>query len=126
MADDSVALDTLLSGGPPAMNNPAPPLPPQTTYTPVMTPGAQAYAAPPSPSAPTPVVKHMLRNILHYVGIFFAGAVISLPMLQGLLLRYIPGAYSPGGTVSFTGAAALGALAVVLTYIFGIFTAPLI
>jgi hypothetical protein len=125
MADDSIALDTLLSSGP-SSHGPPPPLPPQTTYTPVMTPGAQAYALPAAPSAPAPVVKGVLRSILHYVGIFFAGAIIVLPTLQGLILRYIPGAYSPGGTISLTGAAALGALAVVLTYVFGVLTTPLV
>ena len=125
MADDSIALDTLLSAGPPS-STPAPPLPPQTTYTPVMTPGVQAYAAPPAPSAPAPVIKHMLRNILHYVGIFLAGALISLPTLQNLVLRYIPNAYSSGGTVSLTGAAVLGGIAVILTYVFGILSSPLI
>ena len=125
MASDSIALDTLLSAGPPTSMN-APPLPPQTTYTPVMTPGVQGYAMPSAPSAPAPVVKHMLRNILHYIGIFIAVAVVSLPTLQGLLLRYIPSAYSPGGTVSLTGAAALGGVAVVLTYVFGVLSAPLI
>ena len=108
------------------MSTHAPPLPPQTTYTPVMTPGAQAYSAPPPPYAPAPVIKHMLRNILHYVGIFIAGALISMPTLQNLVLRYIPNAYSSGGTVSLVGAAVLGGVVVVLTYVFGILSSPLV
>jgi hypothetical protein len=115
---DATPLDALF---PPPGGSPqnAPPLPSSTTYTPVVTPGTMQYTAPQQGStAPaTPYVKGVLRTIVLYLCVFLATMVLSIPMVQSLGLRYIPGVYSSGGTLSFTGAAVVGLAVVVLSYI---------
>ena len=49
--------------------------------------------------------------------IFIAAFVTSLSTPRTLLLQYVPNAYTYGGVVSYTGAAVLGGVAVVLSHI---------
>jgi hypothetical protein len=47
--------------------------------------------------------------------------VISLSAVRSLLLQYVPGSYTTGGVLSWTGAAAMGGACVVLTNFFNTF-----
>lgn len=124
---DSTPLDALLAP-PGAAAQSAPPLPPSTTYTPMVTPGTLPYTPPAqAPSQPaTPYVKHILRQIVTYVSVFLAVFVLSLPAIQSLGLRYVPNAYSASGCLSVTGAAIVGVAAVVLAYFVQSFLVPIL
>lgn len=124
---DATPLDALLppTGG---ASQSAPPLPPSTTYTPMVTPGTLPYNPPAQAvSQPaTPYVKHILRQIVTYLSVFLAVFVLSLPAVQSLGLRYVPNAYSASGCLSMTGAAIVGVSAVVLSYILQSFLVPIL
>jgi hypothetical protein len=62
-----------------------------------------------------PAMRFMFSNTTLYLSIFLAAAVISLSTPRNLLLQYVPNAYTSGGVVSWTGAAILGAAAVIIT-----------
>jgi hypothetical protein len=111
--DDSTSLDALLAPQGPQSQPPIIPMPS------IPTPGH-------SPMAPTfkpslPAVRFMLGNTTMYIAIFLAGAIVSLSFSRNLLLQYVPSAYTSGGTVSWTGAAILGAATVVLTNLLNTF-----
>ena len=125
---DATPLDQLMPPG--GSQQPGMSLPAATTYPQMITPGtASAIVSPPPPSGPQMhpmAVKSVLRNILGYVAIFGAVFLISLTPVQSLVLRYIPGSYAGSGVVSLTGAAVLGAVGVVLVYIFQVLLNPLV
>lgn len=64
-----------------------------------------------------PAMKFVFSNTTLYISIFLAAAIVSLSTPRNLLLQYVPNAYTSGGVVSWTGAAILGAAAVVLTQV---------
>jgi hypothetical protein len=68
-----------------------------------------------------PAMRFMLGHTTMYIAIFLAGAVISLSAVRSLLLQYVPGSYTTGGVLSWTGAAAMGGACVVLTNFFNTF-----
>lgn len=125
---DATPLDQLMPPG--GSQQPSMSLPASTTYPQMITPGtSNAIVSPPHPGGPQMhpmAVKSVLKNILGYVAIFGAVFVISLTPVQSLVLRYIPGSYSGSGVVSLTGAAVLGAIGVVLVYIFQVLMNPLV
>lgn len=126
---DATPIDALLPppGGAPQS---APPLPASTTYTPVVTPGTMSYSAPQMPSqvasAPTHYIKHVLRTIVQYLAVFISAMVLSLPTIQSLGLRYVPGGYTAGGVLSLTGAAVVGGAVVVLSYVLQAILTPIL
>jgi hypothetical protein len=106
--EDATSLDALLPS--PQGPQSQPPIMPVPS---VMTPGHSAMA--PSFKPSLPAVRFMLSSTTLYIAVFLAGAIISLSTPRNLLLQYVPNAYTSGGVVSWTGAAILGAAAVVLT-----------
>lgn len=79
----------------------------------------------PSFNPSLPAMKFLVSNTTTYIAFFLAAAIISLSMPRNLLLQYVPHAYTTGGVVSWTGAAILGAAAVVLAHSFKIFLTSL-
>jgi hypothetical protein len=60
-------------------------------------------------------MRFIASNLVMYIAFFLAAAIISLSAPRNLLLQYVPSAYTSGGVVSWTGAAVLGAAAVVIS-----------
>ena len=93
------------------------------TFTPMS--GGDPFIAPTSaPSQPpqdyskqTSILRYSIQGLLSTFAIFISGFVISLSMPRTLILQYIPNTYTAGGVVSYTGAAVLGGVAVILTHI---------
>jgi len=96
-------------------------------FHPMVTGGGDPFSAPinTSPQKPTTpdysrqfsVLHGSVRNMLGYVSFFLAAAAMSLAFTRELALRYVPHAYNDGGVVSYTGAAVIGAVSVVLSYV---------
>ncbi len=59
----------------------------------------------------------MFSNLTLLMSFFAAAVIISLSAPRNLLLQYVPNAYTAGGVVSWTGAAILGAAAVVIAQV---------
>ena len=83
---------------------------------------AQTSAPKPSPptqdySRQTSILRYSIQGLLSTISIFIAAFTISLSTPRTLLLQYVPNAYTSGGVVSYTGAAVLGGVAVVLSHI---------
>ena len=116
--DDSTSLDALLpSPQGPQSQSPIIPMPSITT------PGHSGMAPTFKPSLPA--MRFMFSNTTLYISIFLAGVIISLSTPRNLLLQYVPNAFTSGGVVSWTGAAVLGAAAVVITNILNNFLSGL-
>lgn len=124
---DSTPLDALLAP-PGAAAQSAPPLPPSTTYTPMVTPGTLPYTPGPQVASQpaTPYVKNILRQIVTYLSVFLSVFVLSLPAIQSLGLRYVPNAYSASGCLSVTGSAIVAAAAVIVAYVLQSFLVPIL
>lgn len=82
----------------------------------MQTPGHSMMAPTFTPSVP--VMRYMVSNLSLYIAFFLAVVVVSLSTPRNLLLQYVPGAYTGAGVLSWTGAAVVGAAAVVLSQIF--------
>lgn len=108
--DDSTSLDALLPS--PQGPQSVPPMIPMATGGNHSTSGVVPTFKP-----TLPAMRFMFANTTLYLAVFLAGAIISLSFSRNLLLQYIPSAYTSGGVVSWTGAAALGAATVVLTHL---------
>jgi hypothetical protein len=119
-------LSALLGSGP--VQNPS--LPQSTTFAPMVTGGGDPFIAPINtnnqplkPSYNHDVtfnsVRYAVKSLMLYFGVFLAAAIISLSTPRSLILQYIPNTYTTGGTVSYTGAAVLGGVAVAIAYIIG-------
>lgn len=106
--DDATPLDALLPS--PQGPQSASPLIPMPS---VPTPGHSGLA--PSFKPSLPAMRFMFMNTTLYISFFLAAVVISLSAPRNLILQYIPNAYTSGGVVSWTGAAVLGAAAVVIS-----------
>lgn len=61
-----------------------------------------------------PAFRFMFSQTTLYIAFFLAVVIVSLSTPRNLLLQYVPNAYTSGGVVSYTGAAVLGAAAVVI------------
>ena len=91
------------------------------TFTPMS--GGDPFIAPTSPpklpdlSKQTSILRYSIQGLLSTISIFIAAFTISLSTPRTLLLQYIPNAYTSGGVVSYTGAAVLGGVAVLLSHI---------
>jgi len=115
--DGATDLSELLGGQP--VQSPA--------YQPMVTGGGDPFSTPlntmpPKQSAPDyshqfSMLRNSIRGILSYLAFFLSASVMSLAFSRELALRYIPHAYKDGGIVSYTGAAALGGVSVVLAYV---------
>jgi hypothetical protein len=68
-------------------------------------------------------MRFMFMNTTLYISFFLAAVIISLSAPRNLILQYIPNAYTSGGVVSWTGAAVLGAAAVVISQFLNSFLA---
>jgi len=128
-------LSALLGSGP--VQNPS--LPQSTTFAPMVTGGVDPFIAPVNTSnqqkpavtnynhdATFNSIRYAIRGLMMYFGFFLAAAIISLSTPRSLLLQYIPHTYTTGGTVSYTGAAVLGAAAVAIAYVVGTLGSSLI
>lgn len=116
--DDSTSLDALLPS--PQGPQSAPPMMPMPS---VMNPGHSAMA--PSFKPSLPAMRWMVGSSTLYIAFFLATVILSLSTPRNLLLQYIPNAYTGGGVVSWTGAAALGGAAVVLSSVLNNFLSGL-
>lgn len=106
--EDATSLDALLpSPQGPQSASPIIPMPS------VPTPGHSAMA--PSFKPSLPAMRWMASSLSLYISFFLAAVAISLSTPRNLLLQYVPNAYTSSGVVSWTGAAVLGAAAVVLS-----------
>lgn len=112
------SLDALLPS--PQGPQSAPPVMPLGTR---MDGGHSAVA--PSFTPSLPAVRFMIGNTTTYLAFFVAAAILSMSLPRNLLLQYVPNAYTSGGVVSWTGAAILGAAAVVLAHTLRIFLGSL-
>jgi hypothetical protein len=68
-----------------------------------------------------PMMRLMWVNLTLYISFFLATVALSMSAPRDLLLRYIPNAYTSGGVVSWQGAGALGAAAVVVSHLLNVF-----
>lgn len=100
---------------------------PVQTFAPMTTGGGDPFVSPVSAPAVkqdyTPqlsVLRYSVQGLLSTFSTFIAAFIISLSLPRTFLLQYIPNTYTSGGVVSYTGAAVLGAAAVVLSYIFSL------
>lgn len=108
--DDATSLDALLpSPQGPQSAGPVAPMPS------VMNTGNTMMA--PSFKPSLPAMRFMVSNTTLYISFFLAAVIISLSAPRNLLLQYVPNAYTSGGVLSWTGAAILGAAAVVISNI---------
>lgn len=98
----------------------------QPAFSPMVTAG-DPFISPVPPTMTKPaadysqqfsVIRYSIRGLLSYMSYFLAAFTISLSTPRTLILQHIPNTYTSGGVVSYTGAAVLGAAAVVLSYIF--------
>jgi hypothetical protein len=105
--DDATPLDALLAPQGPQSQPPIIPMPS------IPTPGHAPMA--PSFKPSLPAMRFMFMNTTLYISFFLAAVVISLSAPRNIILQYIPNAYTSGGVVSWTGAAVLGAAAVVIS-----------
>lgn len=112
--DDSTSLDALLPS--PQGPQSAPPMMPMPS---VMNPGHSMMA--PSFKPTLPAMRFMAGNLTMYISFFLAAAIISMSVPRNLLLQYVPNAFTSGGVVSWTGAAVLGGVAVVLSQVLNTF-----
>ena len=105
--DDATSLDALLPSpqGPQSQ-------PPMASMPSIMSPGHSGMA--PSFKPSLPAFRFMFAQTTLYVAFFLAAVLISLSVPRNLLLQYVPNAYTSGGVVSWTGAAVLGAAAVIV------------
>lgn len=108
--DDTTSLDALLPS--PQGPQSAPPMMPMSTST----TGNRSSMAP-SFKPSLPAMRFMFGNAALFISFFVAAMTISLSAPRNLLLQYVPNAYTAGGVVSWTGAAVLGAAAVVISQI---------
>lgn len=105
-------------------------LPQSTTYAPMVTGGGDPFSTPISTRAPAPSVqsspanfsyiRYAFKNLVTYLGFFVATVIVSLSTPRNLILQYIPNSYASGGILSYSGAAILGGVAVVLAYVFSV------
>lgn len=114
--DDATPLDALLPS--PQGPQSAPPLMPIPS---VQSPGHSGLVPTFKPSLPA--MRFMFMNTTLYISFFLAAVIISLSAPRNLILQYIPNAYTSGGVVSWTGAAVLGAAAVVISQFLNSFLA---
>ena len=126
MADGATDLSDLLGAGP--VQNPQ--LPQSTTFSPVVTGGADPFIIPQGPQH-TPAatlksqahtfstIRYAAKNLMTYFGFFLAAMIISMSTPRSLILQYIPNTYTSGGVPSYTGAAILGGVAVAIAYVVG-------
>lgn len=123
-----------LLGSAPVQN---PSLPQSTTFSPIVTGGADPFISPVSTSgAPKTstlgqiqtfhTVRYAVKNIMVYFGFFLAAILISLSTPRSIILQYIPNTYTAGGVPSYMGAAILGGVAVAVAYVFSTLTNALI
>lgn len=126
MADGATDLSDLLASGP--VQNPQ--LPQSTTFAPIVTGGVDPFIAPqvqsnkPAMSLTSQThtfntIRYGVKNLMTYVGIFVAALIISLSTPRTLILQYIPNTYTSGGVPSYTGAAILAGVAVLISYVLG-------
>jgi hypothetical protein len=106
--EDATSLDALLPS--PQGPQSQPPVIPMPS---IPTPGHSAMA--PSFKPSLPAMRFMVSNTTTYISFFLAAAIISMSMPRNLLLQYVPSAFTSSGVVSWTGAAVLGAAAVVIS-----------
>lgn len=106
--DDATSLDALLPSpqGPQSM-------PPMAAMPSISSGGHSGMV--PSFKPTLPGMRFIASNLTTYIAFFLAAAIISLSAPRNLLLQYVPNAYTSGGVVSWTGAAVLGAAAVVIS-----------
>ncbi len=108
--DDATSLDALLPS----------PQGPQSAG-PMMSvssgPMSQNSMMAPSFKPSLPAMRFMFGRSTLYLAFFAAAVIISLSTPRNMLLQYVPNAYTSGGVVSWTGAAILGAAAVVISHI---------
>jgi len=101
------------------------------SFSPMVTAGDPFISplSPPAQSTKTPdysqqfsILRGSFRNLLSYFSFFLAAMIMSLSKPRELLLPYIPiqGIYGEGGILSWTGAAVIGGLATILSYIINI------
>jgi hypothetical protein len=98
----------------------------QPAYAPMVTGGGDPFISPISTTATKPqdysqqvsILRYSVRGLLSYMSYFLAAVVISLSTPRTLILQHIPNTYTSGGVVSYTGAAVLGLVAVILSYVF--------
>jgi hypothetical protein len=121
-------LSELLGSGP--VQNPT--LPQSTTFSPIVTGGTDpfitnGFAQPPNKPAATLVstqhsfsmIRHAVKSLMLYIGMFVGAFVISLSTPRSLILQYIPHTYTSGGVPSYAGAAVLAGVAVAVAYVVG-------
>jgi hypothetical protein len=128
MADGATDLADLLGGGP--VQNPT--LPQSTTFSPIVTGGADPFISPINTSGVGKTAtssesnehmfmraRYMVKNLMVYVGFFAAAMLISMSTPRSLILQYIPNTYTSGGVPSYMGAAILAGVAVAVAYVLG-------
>lgn len=117
--EDATSLDALLpspqgpQSQPPMMPMPSVPGPSHGQMAPTFRPSL-------------PAMRFIVGNLSLYIAFFAAAVVISLSTPRNLLLQYVPNAYTSGGVVSWTGAAVLGAAAVVIAHLLNGFLSGLL
>jgi len=116
--DGSTSLDALL----PSPQGPQS-APPMMSMPSMASPGHSPMA--PSFKPSMPAMRFMFMNTTLYIAFFLAAAAISMSTPRNLLLQYVPNAYTSGGVVSWTGAAVLGAAAVVVSHLLNQFLSGL-
>lgn len=133
MADGATDLSDLLGSGPVQT------LPQSTTFSPIVTGGADPFISPMGGSAANKpaatlhsnahmfsTIRYAFKNLVMYFGFFLAAMIVSLSTPRSLILQYIPNTYTSGGVPSYMGAAILAAVAVAIAYVVGTLGSSLI
>lgn len=98
----------------------------QPAFAPMVTGGGDPFISPintmstkPAPdySGQVNMLRYSIKGLLSYFAYFMAAVIISLSVPRTMILQYIPNTYTSGGVVSYTGAAVLGASALLITFV---------
>jgi hypothetical protein len=98
----------------------------QPAFAPMVTGGGDPFISPinTTPTKPAPdysgqvnILRYSIKGLLSYFAYFMAAVIISLSVPRTMILQYIPNTYTSGGVVSYTGAAVLGASALIITFV---------
>ena len=115
--ESATDLSELLGGNP--VQSPA--FTPMAGGDPFIAPVSAPKASPPDYSRQTSILRYSVHGLLSTFSIFITVFVLSLSYPRTLILQHIPNTYTAGGVVSYTGAAILGGVAVLTSYILTVF-----
>ena len=94
-------------------------------FQPMVTGGGDPFSTPLNTSPPKQadysqqfsIIRGSFRNMLGYLSFFVGAFIMTLNRPRDFVLPYIPNSRGEGGMITYTGAAAISAVSVVLSFI---------